>query len=65
MAYFLHFIGLLDPNLSPNSEEQRFINDVLEIFLLLNELDVKPSLWKYLNTRNWKRYVKTLDRVMQ
>ncbi|GLV43434.1 Cytochrome P450 301a1 [Carabus blaptoides fortunei] len=57
-------LGLLDSNLSPDSQEQTFINDVLEFFILMNELDVKVSLWKFYSTPTWKRYVKILDRIV-
>ncbi|GLV43366.1 Cytochrome P450 49a1 [Carabus blaptoides fortunei] len=57
-------LGLLESNLSPNSAEQTFINDVLEFFILLNELDMKVSLWKIWSTPTWKRYVTLLDRIL-
>lgn len=62
--YFI-ILGLLDSNLAPDSAEQTFINDVLEFFVLMNELDVKVSLWKWISTPTWKRYVKILDRILE
>lgn len=58
-------IGLLDPINEPPEEALKFINDVLDIFDLLNELDVKPSLWRWVNTKDWKKFVKTLDSITE
>lgn len=62
---FFVILGLLNSNLSSDSAEQTFINDVLQLFVLMNELDVKPSLWRWISTPTWRKYVKILDRVVE
>ncbi|GLV43367.1 Cytochrome P450 301a1 [Carabus blaptoides fortunei] len=58
-------LGLLNKNISSDSPEQVFINDVLELFVLMNELDIKVSFWKIISTPTWRKYVKILDRVVE
>lgn len=56
-----NLLGCLDANLSKDSDGQKVINAALEMFDLLYELDVLPSLWPMVSTRKWRRYVKVLD----
>nr|WCC58035.1 cytochrome P450 [Pharsalia antennata] len=55
-----HF-GCLNLNAPMDSEAQKIISSVNEMFKLMYRLDVLPSIWKYIETPSWKRYVKVLD----
>ncbi|XP_050296553.1 cytochrome P450 CYP12A2-like [Anthonomus grandis grandis] len=54
-------IGCLEPNLDKNSVGQRMIDSSVELFELMYQLDVLPSLWPVYSTKEWKRYVQILD----
>ncbi|KAF7283082.1 hypothetical protein GWI33_001488 [Rhynchophorus ferrugineus] len=54
-------IGVLNRNLQKDSQEQRFINSVLSLFDLSYKLDILPSLWPYISTPNWRKFVKAMD----
>ncbi|CAH1127939.1 unnamed protein product [Ceutorhynchus assimilis] len=54
-------IGCLKPNLQKDSTGQKLIESSVQLFELMYKLDVLPSLWTILNTRNWRKYVKILD----
>lgn len=57
-------LGLLDPD-STNSEALRFIQDVLTMFDLMNDLEIKVSPWRYISTPAWRKFVRTMDRITQ
>lgn len=53
----LNFPGCLNLNAPKDSESQKLISSVNEIFDLTYTLDILPPLWKYIETPSWKRYV--------
>lgn len=53
--------GCLDENLSPDSEAQRLISSVLTWFELWFELEGRPGLHHWIDTKNWKKFVSTMD----
>lgn len=55
--------GCLSPNIDPNSEAQKFINDVANAFDLMYEIEILPSLSKYMWTPKWKRYISAFDNI--
>lgn len=44
-----------DRELAPDSPERRLIQCVHDLFITANELDFKPSLWRYFSTKAFKR----------
>ncbi|XP_072761568.1 probable cytochrome P450 12a5, mitochondrial isoform X2 [Anoplolepis gracilipes] len=54
-------LGCLKSNLAADSEPQIMINCVHKMFDLMYRLDILPSLWKYYNTRNLKKFFHVLD----
>ncbi|EFN89967.1 Probable cytochrome P450 12a5, mitochondrial [Harpegnathos saltator] len=54
-------LGCLKHDLPANSEPQIMINNVHAMFDLMYRLEVKPSLWKLYNTRNLKKFFRTMD----
>ncbi|XP_018572395.1 cytochrome P450 CYP12A2 [Anoplophora glabripennis] len=58
-------LGCLDLNASKDSEPQKLISSVNEMFLLMYKLDILPSIWKYIETPSWKRFVKVLDFITE
>ncbi|RZC32516.1 cytochrome P450 12a4, mitochondrial, partial [Asbolus verrucosus] len=54
-------LGCLKRNSEKDSEPQKLIQSVLQMFKLMYKLDVLPSLWKVISTRDWKEYVKILN----
>ncbi|XP_025833140.1 probable cytochrome P450 12a5, mitochondrial isoform X2 [Agrilus planipennis] len=55
-------LGCLD-DLVPDSETQKLVDYVIEMFWLIYQFDVLPSLWKYISTPLWKRYITVLDYI--
>ncbi|KAF7283081.1 hypothetical protein GWI33_001487 [Rhynchophorus ferrugineus] len=58
-------IGVLDRNLDVNSKQQQFINSVLTMFDMSYKMDVLPSLWPYISTRNWRKFVNIMDTLTE
>nr|QLI62175.1 cytochrome P450 26 [Streltzoviella insularis] len=54
-------IGCLDPNLAEDSPERKLIQCVHDIFKVSDELDFKPSLWRYFPTKTFKRAMNLYD----
>lgn len=50
-----------DSNLPSDSPEKRLIQVVHDIFQLANELDFKPSLWRYYPTKTFKKAMKVYE----
>ncbi|CAB3362649.1 Hypothetical predicted protein [Cloeon dipterum] len=58
-------LGCLEPNLAPDSEAQRMIDAVINVFSLSFDLDFKIPFWKFINTPAWKNFVKYEEEVLQ
>ncbi|KAJ2939169.1 hypothetical protein O0L34_g8481 [Tuta absoluta] len=54
-------INCLSEDLPADSPQKRLIQCVHDIFKVANELDFKPSLWKYFATRKFKRAMKLYE----
>ncbi|XP_068083426.1 probable cytochrome P450 301a1, mitochondrial isoform X2 [Anabrus simplex] len=54
-------LGCLSPDMKPDSEPQKMIEAVHVTLRGIYELDLRPSLWKYISTPMWRKYVKALD----
>ncbi|KAL0839369.1 hypothetical protein ABMA28_016102 [Loxostege sticticalis] len=54
-------INCFDPNLPANSTERRLLNLVHDIYKTADELDFRPSLWRYFPTRTFKRAMKLYE----
>nr|ARA91645.1 cytochrome P450 monooxygenase [Pieris rapae] len=48
-------INCLDLNLPEDSPARRLIQIAHDIFVLINKLDFRPSLWRYISTRNYRK----------
>jgi cytochrome P450 family 12 len=48
-------------DLPPDSPEKRLIKAVHDIFKLADELDFKPSLWRYFPTKTFKEAMKLYE----
>lgn len=58
-------LGCLNRNLEKNSDAQKLIEASKDMFELMYKLDVLPSLWKYMNTKNWKKLIRVSDVVSE
>lgn len=58
-------IGCLDRDQDKSALGQKLINSSLELFDLMVKLDILPSLWPIISTRNWRRYVQILDFITE
>lgn len=56
-------LGILDPNLSPDSDAQQFIDDVNQFFTLLYKIDVIPNLSLFISTPLWRKHMNVMDRI--
>ncbi|XP_032665214.1 uncharacterized protein LOC116841428 [Odontomachus brunneus] len=54
-------LGCLKLDLPTDSEAQIVINSVHTMFDLMYRLEIQPSLWKLYNTRNLRKFFRTLD----
>lgn len=54
-------LGVLDKNISQDSSD--IIKYVREVFELIFQLDMMPSIWKYYKTPSFKRLMKVLDEL--
>ncbi|XP_046621725.1 probable cytochrome P450 49a1 [Neodiprion virginianus] len=53
--------GCLEGDLSEDSEAQRLIQTVLAWFELWYQLEAQPSLHHWVDTKNWKKFISTMD----
>ncbi|CAH0551466.1 unnamed protein product [Brassicogethes aeneus] len=58
-------LGCLDPNLPPDSPQNKYVDSVLEMLDLVYYLDILPSMWKYYSTKRWKRFVRLMDYITE
>lgn len=56
-----HRLGCLKSNLAEDSEPQKMINSIHEMFDLMYRLELMPSLWRIYNTRTLKKFFNVLD----
>ncbi|KAG7196814.1 hypothetical protein KM043_016927 [Ampulex compressa] len=56
-------LGCLKPNLSEDSEPQTMINCVHDMFELMYQLEILPSMWKIYNTPNLKKFFRIMDKL--
>nr|AJN91160.1 cytochrome P450 monooxygenase CYP333B27 [Cnaphalocrocis medinalis] len=54
-------LNCFDPNLPEDSPVKKLIQVVHDTFVTANELDFKPSLWKYYKTRTFKKAMKLYE----
>ena len=54
-------LNCFDPNLPADSPEWQLIQCVHDLFLVANELDFKPNLWRYFATPSYKRAMKLYE----
>nr|UZE89892.1 cytochrome P450 CYP12AS1 [Chrysoperla zastrowi sillemi] len=54
-------LGCLDPNMSHDSEAQKMIDASVEMFECIYELDILPSVWKFVSTPTLKKSIKVND----
>jgi len=54
-------LGCLEPNLAPDSEPQRMIDSVQTQIECMFEMDMRFSLWKWVSTPTWRKFVRAAD----
>nr|UZE89855.1 cytochrome P450 CYP12AR1 [Chrysoperla zastrowi sillemi] len=54
-------LGCLELNVSQNSEVQQIIDAVNDMFDLIFELNILPSMWRQISTPKYKKFVRTMD----
>ncbi|KAH9627770.1 hypothetical protein HF086_011148 [Spodoptera exigua] len=54
-------LNCFDPNLPADSPEWQLIQCVHDLFATANELDFKPSLWRYYSTPTFKKAMKLYE----
>lgn len=57
-------LGLIG-DLEPNSDGHKLIEALKAFFILLLELDFKPSLWKYIETKDLRKFIKVMDTITE
>jgi len=55
----------LEPGLAKDSEAQRMIDAVLNVFALSFELDFKVPIWKIIPTRAFKTFMKAEQDILE
>ncbi|EEB11479.1 cytochrome P450, putative [Pediculus humanus corporis] len=58
-------LGCLKNNLNPNSEPDKMITSVRNIINLIFQLDFKPSLWRLYPTKDWKKFVQSMNYCLE
>jgi len=58
-------LGCLEPNLAKDSEAQRMIDAVINVFSLVFELDFKVPIWKLFPTPALKKFIKYQHDIME
>ncbi|XP_045459745.1 cytochrome P450 CYP12A2-like [Melitaea cinxia] len=58
-------INCLDRNLPENSPEKKLIHTIHQIFHIVDELDFKPSLWRYVTTPGFKKAMKLYENQVE
>ncbi|XP_060518386.1 probable cytochrome P450 12a4, mitochondrial [Cylas formicarius] len=58
-------LGVLDRNSKKDSDGQKLISFSIQMFELMYKLDVLPSMWPYISTPSWRKYIKILDFLTQ
>lgn len=56
-------MGCLSDDLGADSDPQKMINAVHEMFELFFLLEVRPSLWRFYETRKLKKLFAALDKI--
>ncbi|KAL0278225.1 UNVERIFIED_CONTAM: hypothetical protein PYX00_000103 [Menopon gallinae] len=56
-------LGCLVDRLEPDSRAQLLIAAVADMFDLFYRLDFVPSVWRHVSTKNWRKFVKTMDNI--
>ncbi|XP_028157398.1 cytochrome P450 CYP12A2-like [Ostrinia furnacalis] len=54
-------LNCFDPNLPPDSPAKKLIQVVRDIFEAANDLDFKPSLWRYYSTKAFKNAMRVYE----
>ncbi|CAG4940264.1 unnamed protein product [Colias eurytheme] len=54
-------LNCFDPNLPQDSPVRKLIKNVQEVFHVAEELDLKPSLWRYYPTQMFKKAMKSYE----
>ncbi|KAM3968316.1 cytochrome P450 CYP12A2-like [Aphomia sociella] len=54
-------LNCLDPNLPENSPARKLIKIVHDFFTITEEIDFKPSLWRYFSTPAYKKAMKSYE----
>lgn len=54
-------LNCFDPNLAEDSNENKLIQCVHDIFSISHKLDFQPSLWRYISTRTFRRAMKLYE----
>ncbi|XP_022116862.2 cytochrome P450 CYP12A2 [Pieris rapae] len=52
-------LNLFDPNLPEDSPARKLTKNIHDVFYLAENLDLKPSLWRYISTPLFKKAMKT------
>jgi hypothetical protein len=58
-------LGCLEPNLAKDSDAQRMIDAVVNVFILSFDLDFKIPIWKLISTPTWKKFVKYEEDILE
>ncbi|XP_035720111.1 probable cytochrome P450 12b2, mitochondrial isoform X1 [Vespa mandarinia] len=56
-----HRLGCLKSNIAEDSEPQKMIDSIHDMFNLMFRLELMPSLWRIYNTRTLKKFFNVLD----
>lgn len=54
-------LGCLDPNLPEDSPAKKLIYCVHELFILADQLDFKPSIWRLVATPTFKKAMRLYE----
>ncbi|XP_063919256.1 cytochrome P450 CYP12A2-like isoform X2 [Zophobas morio] len=58
-------LGCLKQGLKPDAEPEKMIYSATQFFDLMYKLDILPSVWKLVSTKDWKKFVGVLDFMIQ
>lgn len=56
-------VGVLDEDIEKNKDAKQLIEYIREFFSLVYQLDIEPSMWRYIKTPKFYKLMKTMDGI--
>lgn len=56
-------VGVLDEDIEKNQDAKKLIEFIREFFSLVYQLDIEPSMWRYIKTPKFHKLMKVMDGI--